>query len=152
MGRRMEQITAALKSHDYKLYCGENKEGTLCVFRKSYTCEVYQIGDNILNYLRPAPHFIFAITDNWKANGIPRDWGIDPIMTRILSIDSWNRDVAGELVKQYEKDDASKDRDVDNNIEAFAKDYRRTFAKETNHINTANMKKIDKRRLKDGNH
>ena len=149
---RAQRITNALKAHDYKLYCDKNKEGTLCVYRKSLKFDAYQIDDKVVIDVRPSPHFIFALTDNWKTNGVPQDWGIEPIMTRIREIDGWNRDVAGELIKQYEKDERAADREVDNNIEAFVKDYRRTFAKATDHINTANMTKIDKRRLKDGNH
>jgi hypothetical protein len=148
---RVDRITNALRAHDDKLYCAKSKEGTLCVYRRSYRLEPYQIGDNVLVDLRPAPFFIFALTDTWKLNGLPREWGIDPIMHRIREIDGWSRNVAQDLIKGYEKDAESKDRDIDNQNEAFLKDFRKQFAKTTDGINTASMKKIDKRR-KDGNH
>lgn len=121
------------------------------MYRKGYRLEPYQIGDNVLVDVRSTPHFIFALTDSWKLNGIPCDYGIDPILERIKSIDSWNRLVAEDLIAGYRKDDEAKDREVDNQNEAFLKDFRREFAKATDGINTASMKKIDKRRLKDGN-
>lgn len=148
---RAERITEMLKLHDSMLYCERNKEGKLCVYRKGTRWEHYQIGDIEYAFARPAPHFIFAITDNWKTTGVPVEWGLLPILNRIKAIDLWNRDLAEEVIQQTEKQNESAQRDLANSTESFLKDFRRQFARATNDINTSNLdKKRDLRRIRNG--
>lgn len=107
----------------------------------------------MIHFIRPAPHFVFALTDNWKLQGISVDWGIDPIMNKVRECDLWQRNLAEESIRSVEKGMESKKRDLKNNNEAFIKDWRRPFAKMFNDYNISSMKKIDSRRLgeKNGN-
>lgn len=144
---RAEVLTKALKSHDRMLYVEKNKEGKLCVFRHSIRWETYYLEDNVLlRFARPAPHFVLALTHNFKANGMDVDWGVEPIMHRIRSIDLWNRDLCREQEEQYEKKKAGLDRESRNQAEAFASDVRPIFKKTFADYNTSSMKKTDRRR------
>jgi hypothetical protein len=147
---RAERITEAIKSHDGLLYCDENKEGKLCVYRKSTRFETYRLDDDsILRFARPTPHFIFALTHDWKAAGNPADWGIEPILARLKAIDLWNRDLAEEIIQQEERNIEASARDRKNNTESFLLEFRKQFAKTFDGVNTANMTKKDSRRLGD---
>lgn len=103
------------------------------------------------NAARPhEPYFIFALTDDWTAKGKPRDWGIEVVMNRIRAIDLWkNETVVDRLMKDYTKQAESDDRAMRNSMESFLYEFRRDFAKATNHINTANLGKLDNRRIKE---
>lgn len=143
---RTERITKLLKTHDYKLYCEKNGEGTLCVFREGHSTESYALNNDVLTVVRPTPDFVFALTDTWKAQGRAVDWGLEPIMARIKEIDLWKRDIAAELSEQYDKNKLSKKRDFKNRAESFLFDYRSQFARTFNDVNTSTLKKIDNRR------
>lgn len=143
---RAEQITKAVKSYDSKLYCEKSREGKLCVYRRGSRIEPYDIDGLAINFVRPAPHFVFALTHDWKLAGRPVDWGVLPIMNRLKAIDLWQRDLAEESIKSVERASESYQRDMGNSIESFLYDFRSSFKKATADINTASMKKIDRRR------
>lgn len=139
---RVDQITSAVRAYDSKLYCRANEVGKLSVYRKSHRIETYDLGEGkVLHFIRPAPYFVFALTDNWKASGRPVDWGIEPILARLKAIDLWHRDLAEEIIQQEEKHAQSVARDRRNSIESFMYDFRDTFKKATNDINTATLEK-----------
>lgn len=148
---RAERVTRTIKQHDRLLYCERGREGKLCVYRKSERVESYRLDDkSVLHFVRPAPHFIFALTHNWHLSGRDVDWGIEPIMARLKAIDLWNRDLAEEIIQDEEKRLDGLARDRKNTVESFLLDYRRQFAKAFDGVNTANMdKKKDSRRLGD---
>lgn len=144
---RAERITKAIKLHDSKLYCERGEEGKLCVYRKGQIVESYRYDDeSVLHFVRPAPYFVFALTDNWKITGRAVDWGIEPIMARLTALDLWNRDVAGEIIQQELKERASLERERQNTVESFLLDFRRQFAKTFDGVNTSTLSKKDSRR------
>lgn len=148
MGRE-DIITREVKTHDSKLYCARNTEGMLCIYRKSFRYESYQLEDSSwLTVSRPAPHFIFALSDNWNSNGKPVEWGVLPILARLKALDLWNRDIVGEMEDQYEKEEKSNLRTLRNNTESFLLDFRKQFARATNDVRVANLEKKDSRRIK----
>lgn len=148
---RAERITKTIKHHDALLYCERSKEGKLCVYRKSNRVESFRLDDekSVLHFVRPAPHFVFALTHDWKLSGQEVDWGLEPIMARLKAIDLWNRDLAGECIRGEEKRLESLARDRQNNVESFLLDFRRQFQKTFNDVNTSTMEKKDSRRLGD---
>lgn len=150
MGREQE-ITRDIKRHDPKLYCERNKEGTLCIFREGTTYDAYDVDGNALYVSRPTPHFVFALTDNWTTNGRPVPWGIEPIRARLKAIDLWSRELAEDLIGEYEKDEIAQERELDNSIEAFVKDFRSQVKKTFSDFNTSTLGKGDRRRNKNGN-
>lgn len=97
------------------------------------------------------PQFILALSDTWKANGNPADWGIEPVMEMIRGMDSWNdEDSYYTMVKRRESESVDKKRSFRNEIRARAHDMRRDFARATNDINTSSLAKTDLRREKNG--
>ncbi len=150
---RSKRISSVIKTHDRELYC-EMREGKLCIMRKSARIEAYDVNGTTIHFVRSAPFFIFALTEDWRFDSEPRDWGLEPILHKIRSHDLWSRDLAGECLKQTEKMTEVRARERSNNNEAFLKDYRRQFAKTFDDVNTGSMDKTkDKRRLgeKNGN-
>lgn len=147
---RAERITAEIQSQDRLLYCERDREGKLCIYRKSTRLEDYRLNDgSLLRFARPAPHFVFALTHDWKTTGEPKDWGIEPIKARLKAIDLWQRDLAEEIIQQEEKHLESVARDRRNSTESFLLDFRKQFAKTFDGINTSNMAKKDRRRFMD---
>lgn len=99
------------------------------------------------------PHFIFALTEDWTHKSAPREWGIEVVLNRLKAMDLWkNETVIDRLMKESIAKEASDKRAQRNSIESFLYDFRREFAKGTNHINTSNLAKIDARRQGDLRH
>lgn len=142
---RVERLTRELQKHDRELYANWIPDKCIAIYRKSKSYEAPQRLDDgsWLRVCRFAPHFVFALTDTWTMNGERVDWGIEPVMARIRAMDLWNRDVAGDLIHQYKKDDESAERDGRNNIESFLYEFRGQFAKSFKDVNTSNLNKID---------
>jgi len=146
MWGRADEITKAIRSYDPKLYCEKDRDGKLCVYRKSQRVEAYDFeGQTLLNVL-PSPHFIFALTDNWKSDGRSVNWGLMPILERIKAIDLWNRDLAEECLEREEKAKVIREKDARNSMENFLYDYRGQFKSVFKDINTSSLEKIDKRK------
>lgn len=144
---RIEKITEEVRKYDRELYCKRNTEGKPCVYRKSQRWEHYDLGfGKTLLYSRPADHYVFALTHNWKPTGYEVDWGLLVISERLKAMDLWKRDVAKDLIETYEKDKKSNERAHSNNIEGFLYEYHSQFKKTFNDINTANMNKNYKER------
>jgi len=148
----LSAYTKALKSYDRELFAGLSKDGLACVFRRSkrfeQVCELE--GVPLLN-LRVDKQYVCAITDNWMASGVPRDWGIDDVVGHIRSIDALaNEKLFDEMDEANERVDQIKKKDTRNQIESFWIDERRRFAKATDGILTHSLSKDEpKRRLKD---
>ena len=93
------------------------------------------------------PYYVFSLTDNWTLTGKPVEWGSEPILARLKAMDLWNNGIGLEqAIEHNTKLEESKERDRKNSIESFLLDFRRQFAKTFDGVNTANLKKIDKRK------
>lgn len=149
MDNREWVLTKHLKGHDRKLFCKRMRSGAYGVFRESVRWETFAYESGVLSYLRPADHFIFALTHDWRSDGKPVDWGIEPVLEKIKASDSHQRDIAAEAIESYERLKEKKAKQVSSNAEAFFSDYRREFARSTNHLNTSTMEKVDRRRNHD---
>jgi hypothetical protein len=87
-----------------------------------------------------------ALTHNFQSNGDAVDWGIEPILHRIKSIDLWNRDLVNEQEKQYDEKKKAIERESKNKAEDEARELRSAFKKTFNDYNVSTLNKIDKRR------
>jgi hypothetical protein len=143
---RIERINEVIQGHDYKLYCERHVTGVLCVYRKGDRVESYEIDGDVIHFIRPCPHFVFALTHDWSLNGRPVEWGTLPIAKRLHDIDLWKRDLVSDIERNDEKRRESEARELQNQNEAFLKDHRSIFKKAFDDVNTANMEKVDKRR------
>lgn len=149
MGRR-ERITRELKSYDRELYCAEDGAGRLCVLRETLRAEIHHLdgGDRLIS-LRPAPYLVFHLTHNWRPQGTPVDWGLEPIMKHVRECDLWKRDVVADLEKQEDEHIKKMEREGDNQREAFLYDFHSQFKETFNDVNTANLDKRDLRKTKE---
>lgn len=136
---RAELITKHLRSYDRELYCAEDTEGKLCVWRKVSKIERYTIDGASIDFVRPDSHRVFSLTEDWGVKGKSADWGILPIMAKVKSCDIWQRDIVRDLEEQQMKIEKSNERDLDNKNEAFLKEFRPQFAKAFNDTRVANM-------------
>ncbi len=88
---RIRSLNRHLKSYDRELYCQCTKLPRIDVYRRSL--------DGL-----SAPHFVFALTDNWTVSGVPVEWGIEVVIQRLKAIDLWNNGTTLEdLEKQHEE-------------------------------------------------
>lgn len=147
----LSSYTRALKRYDSALYAGRTMDGLPCVFRKFKRFELVCDGEFTLFNLKKADQFVFALTDNWTAGGVPREWGIDFVIQKVQSIDALaNKRLFEEMDEHNERVDESKKRGLKNEMEAFWSHERRRFAKATDHILTHSLSKDEpKKRLKD---
>ena len=123
-------LNKSLKNYDSCLYVQEAREGRYDVYRRNRDA------------MAPA-HFLFSLTDTWQPTGRPVPYGSDTIVNRIKAHDLWRDDSFVEnYIKESEVRKDSKDRALKNSIESFLYDFRKTFAKATDGINTANLNKI----------
>lgn len=148
----LRSYTKALRAYDKDLFAERTKDGIPCVFRKVKRFVPVCEGEGFsLKALIEDKQFIFAITDTWKATGVPRDWGIDDVVGRIRRADALaNNRFFEELDQENEKIDLSKKKDLRNQMESFWSHERKRFAKATDDILTHSLSKDEpKKRLKD---
>lgn len=135
---KVSRYTKLLKSYDKELFAQCNKGERVDVYR--------QTRDKT-----SPPYYIFSLTDNWTTTGRPVEWGSEVIYARLRAIDLWNSGVGvDQVIEQNEKVDESKQRALRNNIESFMYEFRRQFAKATDGINTANLKKLYRKENENG--
>lgn len=144
MGRK-DTINRLVKRHDPELYC-EQRDWMLCVYRRGFKWEPYNVDGMDILFLRSSPHFVFALTDNWKTTGRPVEWGSIPIMNRLKAIDLWNRDLAEESIQSTIKQNEMFEKDKRNSIESFMSEFRGQFKKTFSDVNTASMMKKERKR------
>lgn len=144
---RAQYLTRCLKAYDRELYCAQDREGKLCVYRNSTRWEHYELENGeSLAVARPTPWFIFALTHDWRPTGKSVDWGELPILERLKAIDLWNRNLVDEQEADAEKDERSRERDYRNNCEGFLSEFRSQFKKTFNDFNVSSLSKVDRRR------
>jgi hypothetical protein len=146
---RAAYITSEIKKLDHKLFC-EREADLFIVKRKKWVPRAFELEDgSTLTYLVERPHNILYLTHNWSLKGKPVDWGVDQVITRLNAIDTTKRDIFREVDKNNQKLDESQERDMRNEIEAWAYDSHSAFKKDFSQINTSTVEKKDLRRLKD---
>lgn len=137
MDWRVRRISKELKKYDKKLYAIRTREGMIQIFREGQriqdSCYDEQSVDSYI--LRPFPQFILALTHNWRVTGRPVDWGIEPLMKQMMSMDTWKED------RMYEKLCENREREVEikkqsekNEMRALIADSREDFKKAANDL------------------
>jgi hypothetical protein len=145
----IERLNQFVKTYDKMLYIKESK-GMAQLYRKDYRFETYDIDGMTLRVAVEQPLFILALTDTWKLDGKPVEWGLEPFSEQLKSMDSWTRvNMFEEMVKRRERNEEIEKQSKKNEIRAVAADSRRDFAKATNDINVSSLAKTDRRRLKE---
>lgn len=143
---RVKRLTEVLKSHDRALYASRSSNGMIQVWRQADRWEASLIPEGAENPDRPCPQFILPLTDNFKLNGKPVEWGLDPLLRMIQSMDSWSQeDILGDVTKTRESEKRVRERSRNNDIRARAYDMRREFARSFNDINTSTLAKPEQK-------
>lgn len=158
MRQRCFQLTKKLQSFDPKLFASvvvvtrrnpnwvENsdlertiKTEQIHVFERATRCESIWLNDDTqIHVLKPYGNFVFALTDNWNAKGNPVDWGLEPIMSRLRSINIQARaDFFTKLEEEEEKARQSEERARKNKLEDFLHEFHLPLRKASEGINTS---------------
>jgi hypothetical protein len=141
MDQKLRQINRALKGHDKRLFAVRASTGVVHVLRQADKWEAADALDERLAESRLKPQYIMALTDNWTQTGNPVDWGIEPIMERIRSMDSWSRSegILDGMIQKRQRQREDQKRALNNNLRARAADMRKDFARATNDIRFAGI-------------
>lgn len=148
--QRLIRLNQRLKNYDSALYAKRNFGGMICVYRKNYRPYLaYEEGNTRLYDLMFSPHFVMALTDNWKTSGAPREWGSEVILNRLRLMDAWeDQRLLEKMDKENEKLRESKQRDFRNKTEDFLYDAHSRIKKSWSDINTATLSKDETRKRK----
>lgn len=144
---RERELSAYVQKYDHKLFCKRIGEGKLAIFREGHYWQTFALNEqDTISVLRLTPHFVFALTDNWKKDGNPVSWGKDLIRERLYECDLWKKDIVSELEKQEERRSERSQKDLKNQTESFLYDFHGKFKDTFKDVNTANFEKKDRRR------
>jgi len=134
MNRQLRLLQRRIQDYDRDLFLKESHTGRVQVFSKYH-------GKN---------QYVMSLTKDWSAHGEPVNWGLLPILDKLKRIDNHNNELLfQEVEEQAKKADESRDRARRNQHEDFAHEFHRSFKKTFNDVNTANLEKIDRRRVDD---
>jgi hypothetical protein len=144
MEARAKHLTRILQDYDRELIA-VFRYGRIDIMRKCFRMVAYDVDGCTL--LAPVRNdwYVMSLTHDWHKEGRPVDWGVEPLLHKLTSIDLHRRDLAEESIKAYEKNSEAKDRALDNNLEAFWKDNRRAWAKNFEQVNRSNVTQTDRR-------
>ena len=122
-----------VKGYDYCLYAERMGNGVVHIYRKHPS----KLGPT---------QFVFAITDNWQANGRPVEWGEVPLIYKLKAIDAMTNPAFFEdLMKSYQAKEDSEERVMKNSFEAMAAEMYPAFKKTFYDTNTTGMAKKTRR-------
>jgi hypothetical protein len=146
---RVRQINREVKKHDRDLFAKRSHTGLVQLFRKSKRWVTETFDDMTIHNLVDSPQYVLSLTADWSANAPAVEWGLEPIRQRLVAIDLWsNEELFEQIFENDEKVEASNKRNLKNNTEAFLYDFRSQFKKTFNDVNTSNMSKDVKRKMK----
>lgn len=153
MESRARRVSELVKRYDRRLFATWNmRHKVVTILRQADRLEASDFYQHEPSLASLNPQLILALTDNWTLSGQPVDWGLEPILDKLKSIDGWRDfDHFTKMVKRRVREELEKERVIRNELRARAADLRPDFAKATNDINTSTLEKVDYRRLKDGN-
>lgn len=127
MGVYKNTIENAIQDYDRDLYLDEGRDGLLIVMRKVDALHKSMVDSG------PLAQPVFYLTEDFTMDTKPVPWGIEPVMTKLRSMDAWAVDFTYEDIrKKRERVKEDKERANRNELRARAADIRRDFAKATN--------------------
>lgn len=146
---RSKYIARVVKSYDPSLTAFRMSSGAVGVYKTSKKFDAfYEDEETKYMILKDVLNFVFALTENWSMHGLPVDWGTDIVLERLKKIDSWNNK---RLMDDFEEKERlakeSKQKDMNNQNEAWLYENREKFKKDFSYIRTCNMDKTEKRRI-----
>ena len=150
MDQRIRSLNIALKGHDRDLFA-KRESHAINIYRIGRRWECHDFGEFRLHYSKPNPQFIVALTDDWRVTGRPVEWGIEPLLDRIKSIDGFGSfNLINDLPKMYEKAAEKKAQDRKSRDEEWLREHRDIFKKAFDPINTGTLDRKSENRRKKG--
>jgi hypothetical protein len=127
---RLASINRAIRDYDSRLFASLQSNGRIDLFVKSrFGCHL--------------PQYVLSLTDTWTMKGIPREWGIEPLIQRLHAIDGWKgKDAVDELEKAEETKEKSKEREFKNRTEDALYEAAPQIRRAWNDINTGTLEKV----------
>jgi hypothetical protein len=153
MDWRTRRINQEIQRLDRRLMADRRADGTIQIIRQADRMEASDYNLSAPHLASLCPQFVIALTDTWNLHGKAVEWGLEPIVEQLKSMDSWRNDkILSELRAKRERAQADQARIQRNENRARAIDSRKDFARATNEINTSALEKVDNRRKQDGNY
>lgn len=117
-------LNKALKAWDRTVYARQTKDGIVRVFQKTKQWREHWLdGETCIRELCDGEWLLCSLTDNWSANGEPRDWGILPVLAHLREGSYQRQDeLERELKAERERVQESKERELKNISETAAKE------------------------------
>jgi len=154
--RREIVLTKELKKYDSKLFVKRDDQGALAVYRKITRSDHFYFDGNTFVYTSDEPHFVCRLTHNWKPEGYPVDWGIEPLMRRITSLDYWRAsDIEEKVQRHNEKVDELLKKDRSNIFDEATETFARDVSKIADQYNFSGVdkkqsfKELEKKNIKE---
>lgn len=145
MRTRAHRITELLQNEYDSMLVAKSRYGRIDILRKGFCYVPFEIDGVVIHAVHENDWPVISLTHNFKNDGRPVEWGIEPIIAKLRSMDLWKRNIADEAIEAKEKADQSQERGLDNNLEAFWKDNRRLWAKNFDDVNRSNLARPDRR-------
>lgn len=142
-------INRHVQRYDRELFAERNKERIVLIKRRNFRWVPYEFEGATYCNLVPSPQFIFALTNNWRANGSPVEYGAEWVLSKLKGQDLWeDKDLIAKLDAENDKVDERKRRDFKNKTEDYLYDRHSQIKKAWSDINTSSLSKIEKRRIR----
>lgn len=136
---RIDRLNEVLRAYDRDLFVNKIPSGMLQIHRKVNKSKVTRFNEDEIDPGYLHPQFILALTHNWLLTGEPVDWGIEPIMETLRSMDQWNHDDFNEMIETRDRKERDRLRSQNSEFRAIAADLRKDYARATNDINVSNL-------------
>lgn len=139
MKTRLDRINEEVRKYDSRLYAVRGYQGATQIRRKMERETFPGFSEDEAAESSPVV-LVLALTDTWKASGRPVDWGLEPLMAQVRSMDSWSQgNFLDSMRRARERKEEDRKQSLRNEVRARAADLRKDFAKATNEINTAGL-------------
>lgn len=139
MDARVKQFNQSVKVYDRKLFVVRVSNGMIQIHREGERLEDSDLPEEIESR-RPFPQLILCLTDDWTLQGQPVEWGLEPVLKKLRSMDSWTQErIFKDLYEERERNQKTKQQSRKNEYRAIAMDMRKDFARATNDINTSTL-------------
>lgn len=140
MSYRLARLNQTVKKLDPDLYVIENSSGMRQIWRKAKRKDLEGLEESGRTEL--SNELILALTDTFTLRGKPVDWGLEPIVSQLKSMDSWRDDrIYDDMVERRKRQEEWSKESQRHEIRARAADMRKDVARAFNDVNTSTLDK-----------
>lgn len=155
MDSRVSTVSALVRKYEQGLFAVRDGGGTIHILRRKWVLQGFNFQGQDYAYSVPSSDHVVSLTEDWKRDSKPVEWGLEPIWQKLSAMDSWNQTrFLDEMYELRERNEKLRDRARRGKFYDLAKDTRKDFAREFDfNLGSANMRDPikEKRRDKYGN-